>query len=115
MSSRSIASIAALVVSIAAALVAGSCTPELCTRHSDCPAGYQCSTSALCERLPDAGAGGGVDAGDGEGGEDGGGGAEATGDGEPEGEGGEPGAGGGVDAGAGAPTEKKVDPALLFS
>jgi len=53
--------LAALVV-VGAALATGvACTPDLCTRHSECPVGYTCSATAQCEIGPDAaiGAGGG--------------------------------------------------------
>jgi hypothetical protein len=60
----------ALAIAVGALVVAG-CTPDLCTRNSECPTGYACSSRAQCERLPDAataasddaGGGGGPDSG----------------------------------------------------
>jgi hypothetical protein len=65
---RAAAALAALAVAFGAsalALAGPGCTPQLCTRNSECPAGYGCSSRAQCERLPDAASGGG-DAGGGE-------------------------------------------------
>lgn len=50
---------AAALAAALAALLAAACTPELCTRHSECPVGYQCSAAAQCELLPEVGADGG--------------------------------------------------------
>ena len=55
--------IAAALVAALAALVGTGCTPELCTRHSECPVGYQCSATAQCELRPEADAAGGGDGG----------------------------------------------------
>jgi hypothetical protein len=54
---------AAALVAALAALVGPACTPELCTRHSECPVGYQCSATAQCELRPEADAAGGGDGG----------------------------------------------------
>lgn len=56
---------AAALAALLAALVGAACTPQLCTRHSECPVGYQCSATAQCELLPetDADGGGGGDGG----------------------------------------------------
>ena len=60
------AALAAFLAALAA-LFGAACTPQLCTRHSECPVGYQCSATAQCELRPETDAAGGGD-GDGDGG-----------------------------------------------
>ncbi len=43
---------------VAIALLAAGCTPDLCSRHSDCATGLVCTTAGQCAKPP-------VDAGDG--------------------------------------------------
>lgn len=65
---RAAVALAAIAVGLglsALAFAAAGCTPQLCTRNSECPVGYACSSRAQCERLPDAATGGG-DAGGGQ-------------------------------------------------
>ena len=41
---------------LAIALLAAGCTPELCSRHSDCAAGLVCTAAGQCAKAPvDAG------------------------------------------------------------
>jgi hypothetical protein len=47
---------------LAIALLAAGCTPDLCSRHSDCAAGLVCTTAGQCAKPPaDAGGDGATD------------------------------------------------------